>query len=284
MSLIIRKAKLSDRQGLFVVEKKSTPGLSYLPHVFDQFVNDDQGEFIVAEMEDQLVACGKFTLLPDGSAWLETLRVIPEMQNQGIGKRFYERFFEIAQSKKITSMRMYTNIENHASKGLAERYGFSIAGTYRGQKIPCQPGIFQPNTPTFQPVTDPDQAAKLLLPFQEKWAGFLVMNRTFYRITPSLAAFMATQGMLYHDPDTGSLVSCGARFMPQQALHIGVLGGDLTSCLSLAMQQGLQSGIERLSCFYPPSASDIQDELTRHNFQFESSDFIVMEVNLPKVK
>ncbi|MBI9045260.1 MAG: GNAT family N-acetyltransferase [Anaerolineaceae bacterium] len=280
MSLIIRKAQPEDRQDLFDVEKKATPGLNYLPYVFDQFVADSQGEFIVAEMDGQLVACGKFSLLPDGSAWLETLRVIPEMQRHGIGKRFYERFFEIARSRNIPAMRMYTNVRNHASKGLAERYGFSVASMFRGEILACQPDLFQSVPPSFKPVADPVRAAELIQPFQEKWNGFLVMNRTFYRITHALTAHLAAQGMLYHESDTNSLVCLGARFMPQQALHIGILGGDFSSCLSFAMYKGLQSGIEKLSCVYPPSAADIQSKLEHFNFQVESLDLIVMEAIL----
>ena len=81
-------------------------------------------EFLIAEINGQAVGIANFSVLPDRSAWLETLRVIPEFQGQGVGKRFYERFFEIARQKKIKTMRMYTGLTNHASKGLAERYGF----------------------------------------------------------------------------------------------------------------------------------------------------------------
>ena len=155
MSILLRSALPKDRQQVLEVEKKATPGLTYLPHVFDQFVADEAGEFVVAETGDQLVGCGKFTLLPDGSAWLETLRVVPEKQGQGIGKLFYQRFLEIAQTKRVSTLRMYTGVNNHASKGLAERSGFSIAGTYLGQRRPCRPGPPQSAPSAFQSVSDP---------------------------------------------------------------------------------------------------------------------------------
>ncbi len=280
MTLKLRKARPEDRQRTFEIEKQATPGLSYLPYVFDQFVTDEQGEFIIAELDGEAVGCGKFTVLPDGSAWLETLRVIPEKQGLGIGKQFYTRFFEIARAQKILAMRMYTNIRNYASKGLAERFGFSIAGTYRGQKRACQPNHLRPDPAGFQPVTDPALASGLLLSFQEAWAGFLVMNRTFYAITPALAQYLAQQGMLYHDPITQTTVALGARFMPHQAVHLGVLGGNLTAALAFALYQGMQTGVERLSCFYPPAATEIEAALCAQHFEFESSDFIVMEVKL----
>lgn len=279
MSIRLRKARSEDRQAVLEVEKKATPGLVYLPFVFDLFLNDEEGEFIVAEAEGHLVACGKFTVLPDGSAWLETLRVIPEKKGQGIGKEFYWRFLEIARSKKIGTLRMYTGIHNQASKGLAEKFGFTIAGTYRGFKYFCQPGMLQPAPAAFQPVIDRDLAEKLLREYAEPSKGFLVINRTFYAIAPALAVYLSNQGQLYHNPATQSTIMLGARFLPQQDLHIGFLGGDLNSGLSFALWTGMQRHVDRLSCYLPASATDLQAEFFRFGFEAEASDLIVMETN-----
>lgn len=280
MPFILRRARPEDRENVYEVEKSATPGLIYLPHVFDDFVADEVGELIVAECEGQLVGCGKFTVLPDGSAWLETLRVVKAAQGQGIGKLFYQRFFELGRAKKVPAMRMYTNINNLASKGLAERFGLSVAGTYIGQKLACQPGLYSSAPTGFQCVRDAELAAELLLPLCEKWTGFMVLNRTFYAINPALAATLAAQGMLYYDQASRSLVVLGARFMPQQALHIGLMAGDLTACLTFAMHQATVKGVGSIQCLTPTAAKDVQAELTRQQFQFESSEFIVMGVDL----
>jgi len=175
---------------------------------------------------------------------------------------------------------MYTGIHNQASKGLAEKFGFAIAGTYRGFKYSCQPGMLQPAPAAFQPVNEPDLAKKLFMDYLDPWQGFLVINRTFYALTPVLAAYLASQGQLYHDPITQSTIMLGARFMPQQTLHIGILGGDLSACLSFALQTGMHSGVESLSCYIPGSATEMQAEFFRYGFQTEASDLIVMEANL----
>ena len=281
-STLIRPARPEDRSQICEVEKKSTPGLIYLPEVFDMFVADAEGELSVAESDGQLVGCGKLTRLPDGSAWLETLRVIPERQGQGIGKLFYQRWLELARAKKITTLRMYTGVHNHASKGLAERFGFTVAGTYRGQKLAVQPGPLLPigaGSPC-EPVRDPALAAELLLAQGAAWGDFLVLNRTFYTLSPALAAWLAGQGMLYHNPASGSLAALGARFMPRQALHIGLLAGDLDAGLAFARQLAGQVRAASLSCMSPVSAEGFQDELSRRGFQFESADFLVMEARL----
>ena len=186
-TLTIRRARRDDLDAINIVEAGSTPGLRYVARVFDDFVSDEIGEFSVAEIDGQVVACGKFTLMPDHSAWLETLRVQPAYQGRGAGKRLYERFFEVARRAGVTTLRMYTGVTNLVSKGLAERFGFRLAGTFRGAWLPLEAAAAGP-APAFMPVSDPERAAALLMPHAPRWTGFVVMNRTFYALSPILCA------------------------------------------------------------------------------------------------
>ncbi|MFH2110614.1 MAG: GNAT family N-acetyltransferase [Candidatus Bathyarchaeota archaeon] len=281
MEIKLRKARPGDRDKVIWVESKSTPNLSYVPHVWDMFLGDETGDWSVAELDGEIVGCGKYTVLPDGSAWLETLRVIPERQGLGVGKRLYERWFELAHSQSVATLRMYTGTGNVVSKGLAERFGLRVAGTYKEARMQCNKGT-STKVAKFRQVADPEEATELLMPLKDKWAGFLVMNRTFYRFTPALCRYLAESGMVYADPDTCNVVTVGARFMPEDALHIGVLDGDLRSCLDFAMSTCLKRGARRLNIQYPPSAKDVHEALTGYGFSVGASDFIVMEVHLEK--
>ena len=276
----MRKAEQEDRERVIWVESKSTPNLSYVGAIWDLFTSDEVGEFSVAEADGELVACGKFTVVPDGSAWLETLRVIPEYQGLGIGKRFYERFYELARSRGVPAMRMYTGLRNAVSKGLAELYGLRLAAAYRGASLPCVQGKIPPSEGGFKLVSDPERATDILMPFRERWTGFLVMNRTFFSITPALCSHLAEKEMVYEDPASGSVVTVGARFLPERALNIGVFGGDADQCLGFALEQGVERGAARLNCDFPPSAVDVQGALVEKGFALTESDFIVMEVHL----
>ena len=283
MEIVLRKATEEDRESVIAVETKATPSLSYVPRVFDMFNSDEEGEFLVAEADGEVVACGKFTVVPDGSAWLETLRVIPAYQGLGIGKRFYERFFEIARDKGVKTMRMYTGLRNVVSKGLAERFGFRIAAARRGAWLHCRSGESEnllPVAESFQLVASAERAVDLLMPQCTRWEDFLVMNRTFYALTPALCADLAEKGQVYEDPETGSVITLGARFMPETALHIGVFAGDPGACLGFALSQGIAQESERLNCLFPVSDGELQDTFIHYGFQFETSDFIVMEVHL----
>jgi N-acetylglutamate synthase-like GNAT family acetyltransferase len=280
LEINLRRARRSDREKALEVESKSTPNLRYLEYVFDTFVSDKIGEFSVAEMADEIVACGKYTMMPDGSAWLETLRVIPERQGIGIGKRFYQRFFEIAKSQRVKTMRMYTGITNIVSKGLAERFGFQQVATYRGASLSYESKSNNLPIDDFQQVTDSKNATNLLLPYKEQWTGFSVLNRTFYAITPSLCNYLTVKGQVYEDPSSESVITLGARFMPNHALHVGIFGGDMEKCLKFALKKGFEKRVKQLSCLFPPSATNVQQALIKHGFKVGKSDFIVMEVNL----
>ncbi len=280
MTIIVRKTIPADRQALIHVESLSTPGLSYVDSVFDLFLNDADGEFLTGEVDGRVAACGKFTTLPDRTAWLETLRVMPECQGMGIGKRFYERFFELAAEKHLTAMRMYTGLTNHASKGLAERYGFRLEETFAEARLPLNPAWADLQTSEFLPVTDPVAAESLIMPLAKAWNGFLVMNRTFYRITPALCADFARKGFVYVNEAAGSVAVLGARFQPELAIHIGLLAGDWQACLRFAKQLCAERRAKRLNWMFPTELEQAKTYALTSGFALEKSECIVMRVDL----
>ena len=277
----IRKITKEDYQTVCEVEALSTPNLRYVPHVFDLFLTSRDGAFLIAEMDGKAVGIANLSILPDHSAWLETLRVIPEVQGRGVGKRFYEKFLEIAEEKKIKTLRMYTGLTNHASKGLAERFGFSVAAEFQEAWLTLKDKQSQPEiSGSFRPVTDLQIAASLLLPYQKKWNGFLVFNRTFFTVSDELCLDLVRKKMLYHDSKNASLIVLGSRFMPWQSLHIGLLGGDRQSCLDFACREAISRKVERINCLFPPEAAEIKELFTKNGYEFLSTHLIVMETHL----
>ena len=121
MKISLRKARHEDFDKVVWVESLSTPNLSYVRHVWDLFINDAEGDWSVEEIDGEIVACGKYSILPDRSAWLETLRVIPQRQGLGLGKRLYEHWLTLSKKKGVKTLRMYTGIKNNVSKGLRAR-------------------------------------------------------------------------------------------------------------------------------------------------------------------
>jgi GNAT superfamily N-acetyltransferase len=279
MEIIIRKARQEDKEKVFWVESLSTPNLSYLPHVWDMFINDKEGDWSVEEIDGEVVACGKYSILPDGSAWLETLRVIPERHGLGLGKRFYEHWLRLSKGKGVKIMRMYTGVNNFVSAGLARRYGLSLAQTFHGVKMKCAPIELELDT-DFQEIKDPEVATELLMSLSEKWGCWMVMNRTYYRWSPELCRWLTEKRMVYMDEGTRSVIVMGARFMEDQQLHIGLFDGDQNKCLEFAHVRGFTNEINTIHCLYPENKSIIENALLDYGLKREPSPFIVMEIKL----
>ena len=277
MEIKLRKARPDDKEKIVWVESLSTPSLSYVPHVWDMFLNDTDGDWSVEEVDGEIVACGKYSILPDGSAWLETLRVIPARQGIGLGKRLYEHWLKLSEEKGVKAMRMYTGVKNVVSAGLARRYGLSLAETFHGTLMNCEP--IELNT-DFQAVTDPEIATELLMSLGEKWGGWMVMNRTYYWWSPELCRWLTGKGMIYKDEASGSVVVLGGRFMEDKQLHIGLFDGDPEKCLRFAQSKGAAKGVKTMHCLYPEDKPWIEKALLGYGFRMEPSPFIVMEINL----
>lgn len=279
MDIVLRKARPEDKDKVVWVESLSTPTLSYVPHVWNMFLNDTEGDWSVEEVDGEVVACGKYSILPDGSAWLETLRVIPARQGIGLGKRLYEHWLRLSEEKGVKTMRMYTGVKNVVSAGLARRYRLSLAQTFHGVKMTCEPIELKLDT-DFQPIADPAEATELLVPLGEKWGGWMVMNRTYYKWNPELCKWLAENGMVYSDEGTGSVVVMGGRFMEDKQLHIGLFDGDSQKCLEFAHVHGANKGVGSMHCLYPEDKAGIEKDLLDYGFEMEPSPFIVMEINL----
>jgi len=276
--IVLRRARPEDLDKVIWVESLSTPNLSYVPHVWDMFLGDEEGDWTVAEIEGEVVGCGKYTVLPDGSAWLETLRVVPQRQGLGVGKRLYEHWLKLSREKGVKTMRMYTGVRNVVSKGLATRYRLEVAETFRGTLIKTPQKAEAEHS--FRQIKDPMKATELLMRHREAWGGWLVMNRTFYRLSPVLCAHLAERGMVYTDPATGSVVAMGARFMPRHGLHIGLFAGDAEACLGFAAQKAAEGSVEKLHCLFPSHIPGVEDALTGFGFRLEPADFLVMGTHL----
>jgi len=280
MKIVLRRAEPEDKEKVVWVESKSTPNLRYLLKVFEMFVSDMVGEFSVVEVDGELVACGKYTVLPDDTVWLEALRVIPERQGLGLGKRLYERWLELARAQGVKEMRMYTGVTNVVSSGLAERYGLRLQGTFKGNTRLSTPTMGEIGG--FTSVQDPREATDLLMPHKDDWSSWLVMNRTFYRFSPALCKYLTKLGMVYKDEKRRSVVVLGARFMPEQALHIGVWGGDADACIRFAIWKAAEREIPLISCFHHATATKVGEALAGYGFKRDASDYIVKGIYLEK--
>jgi GNAT superfamily N-acetyltransferase len=110
-------------------------GEDYLPHVFYKWL-EDPGLLIGIEEThiNQIVALAHVALLPDGTAWLEGLRVRSDFRNLGLSKIMMEHQIDYAKDLlhkgTITRIASSTYIKNDISIHLSISHGFRLYGSY----------------------------------------------------------------------------------------------------------------------------------------------------------
>ena len=276
MQITLKKANIGDRDNCLLIERAAMNNLCYLNDVWDYF-NTTVGDLTCAYVDGEMAGIGKFTLLYDGSAWLETLRVDPKFQGIGVGKEIYMNYFVQAKQYDCKSMGMYTSANGVVSAGLAAKYGFRKAQDFRGYNL--TDFTFTKNLNDFQIVT-PKRAVVLIMPLADEYHNYIVSNRTFYRINEDTAMGFAMDGKVFEDKSSDSFIVCGARFQKKLSLHISMMGGNYYGCLEFAKNLATSKGIPRITFTFPLENPELEDFLIENGFEAEPTDLITMEIIL----
>lgn len=93
MQITTRPFQDTDLGRCLEIERAAVRSNHYLNDVIDYY-RTTKGEFTLALADNFPAGMGKLTVLYDGSAWLELLRVHPDFQRQGMGKAIYRRYLE----------------------------------------------------------------------------------------------------------------------------------------------------------------------------------------------
>lgn len=274
MEITVRSATKSDLESCTAVEKAAMNDYCYLKDVWDYFFATD-GALNCAFIDGKMVGIGKFTVLYDGSGWLETLRVDPKYQGIGVGKQIYKAYESEAKKYNCPSMGMYTGVSNVISAGLAGKYGLTQAGLFRGYNLT----EFEPKSyeNSFKHVLA-DRAEELIMPLKEEYHDYVAMNRTFYRINELTARGLAAEGKVFEDEQSKSFIVCGSRFQHHVSLHIAMMHGDFAKCLDFAKAYAKIQGINKITCTIPLENPKLENFLKDNGFAREPSDIITKEV------
>lgn len=273
MKINVRPATEKDKQQAIYVESKATPNLRYVERMWTDFTSNLKEPLYVAEINGKIVGIGKFTVLPDNSAWLETLRVDKDYQGLGVGKAIYNYYLQQAQILKVNAIRMYTGVNNAASAGLAKLNGFTLAGEFAGADYVLTGAEINNNV--FFQKANYQKTVELLSPLEKKWNSFLILNRTFYKMNKDLYRYLSKMGFVYFN--NSDLLVVGARFMPERALQFALYEGNATNCFNFAVNKAKETGVNKINIMLPPNLNKELNELHRYGFKPISSNCIVME-------
>ena len=107
-------------------------GHDYVPEVIDDWFQDPQGLFAVAEYQGRAIACSKITWLAEGQWWLEGFRVDPKYQGLKVGSfihRYLDRWWL---EHGNGALRLMTSSRNQSVHHLCESTDFVRRFEVRG--------------------------------------------------------------------------------------------------------------------------------------------------------
>ena len=122
--LHVRNGVASDLEQISELCKNIWNGRDFLPTVWNKWISDETGSFVVVEYENQILGVYHHYVLGSDS-WLETLRVNEQYRRQGIAQFMIKDYLERSKKLNAVNSRLVTSIKNTASRNLFEKHGFS---------------------------------------------------------------------------------------------------------------------------------------------------------------
>ena len=272
MAFTTKIATEKDLAAALVVEKDTMGDYVYLQDAWHHFEGQKGGLVCVCD-DDIMVGIGRFTVLPDGTGWLETLRVSPKWQRKGVGRLIYNEYLRLAKQHGCPSMAMFTGLTNVASSGLAEVFGLQTVAQHKGWHLENLAG----GNPHSFAAVNWQRAEQLICGKKEEYHNYMSLNRTFYRINGQNARQFAAEGKVYADSE-GSFIVCGARFQHHKALHIAMMGGNPDHCIDFAVSLAKAQNVPKISCTFAQDNSALQAALANRGFVPESGTIITKEI------
>ena len=153
-TLEVRDAQPEDRDAVFAFCSRTWgDDGDYIPDVWDSWLADPDGAVLVGIMNGRPVALSRINMIAPEEAWIEGLRVAPDMRRQGVGRIIVSRSLVRARELGAFVARMFTGATNTASQRLFTRYGFTRIAElawYTGDALPGDPEeaarVTQPRT------------------------------------------------------------------------------------------------------------------------------------------
>jgi N-acetylglutamate synthase-like GNAT family acetyltransferase len=126
----VRPAEAQDEAAIIDICARVFEWEDYIPESLNEWLDDTQGELVVAQTDGQVTGCAKLTRLDEDEWWLEGLRVDPDHQKKGIGGQLHAYLVEKASQIGRGTLRYGTASDNKAIHRLSSRFGFRRVATY----------------------------------------------------------------------------------------------------------------------------------------------------------
>jgi len=239
MKVEIRRAKASDKEPLMRFIRHIWGGHDYIPWVWDEWIADKSSALFVVEVDGVPVGMNRMRYMPDGSGWLEGVRIHPGYRGKGLASMLGRASMEVGSKKGVKIYRLTSHSRNWRAHrqvrklGLREVSRLSVYEAPKGMRFGAVSGV------------------RTVKPEEAKDAFDAMRNTREFQLG----------GGLYWDTFTASKLS--AEIVAREAEAGDVL--SLGSALALAKIGGEGSHQWRQVCFLCGEASDSMS-LVRHVF------------------
>jgi len=130
--LRLRDAKPADKEAVFEFCRNTWVGYGdYIPRVWDKWIVDTRGRFILAELDGKPIGMAKVSDFGRGEVWLEGLRVTRKYRRKGIAHEINREVAKTLRKIRPRVVRYCTAATNDASRKVGVKMGFEVAARTR---------------------------------------------------------------------------------------------------------------------------------------------------------
>ncbi len=122
--ILCRPAGQADTLQALSLASEIWGGDDYVPQVWESWLEDATGLLAVAVWQGRVVGIGHLADLGWGEAWLEGLRVAPDLQGRGIGSILHDYLVGRWLAGRSPVVRLLTHEHREAVKAMCARSGF----------------------------------------------------------------------------------------------------------------------------------------------------------------
>jgi ribosomal protein S18 acetylase RimI-like enzyme len=120
----VRLAREDDREAVLAFCARTWEDGDYIQYVWDDWLADTSGALLVATVAGRPVGLSHLRMMSPDEAWIEGVRVDPEMRRQGVARVLISRTLVTAHERGAMVARYFTSSDNVASQRLFDRFGF----------------------------------------------------------------------------------------------------------------------------------------------------------------
>jgi len=225
--LYIRPALADDLDDVLDLTRDVWEGTDYVPYVWSNWLADARGYFHVALLDNHLVGLQHIDLQPDGTAWLEGIRVSTAVRTQGIGRALLDHGVAWARNLDSPAVRLASYSGNEASNRMAERAGLQLIHSFGLWSAPANKRDSEAPVRLAGPW-ESDDIMRFISSHPDSTGGtiFYTEGWTAYSLTPQrLAALLSQHAVAVTGGGSITGVAIATVTVQRPALRLGFLAG-----------------------------------------------------------